>query len=57
MAFAVFGGPYVHWNQVVGAIPAALVMLRAQPRAAPLLVAAMVEGSRSRGSTSRVGDF
>jgi hypothetical protein len=42
MAFAVFGGPYVHWNQVVGAIPAALLMLRAQPRAAALQVAAIV---------------
>ncbi len=28
MAFAVFGGTYVHWQQVVAAIPAALLLLR-----------------------------
>lgn len=41
MAFAVFGGPYVHWQQVVGAIPAALVLLR-YDRASPLCKAAVV---------------
>jgi hypothetical protein len=30
MAFAVFGGVYVHWQQVVAAIPAALLLLRGE---------------------------
>lgn len=42
MAFAVFGGPYVHWQQVVGAIPAGLVLLRVQRVPSPWLAAALV---------------
>ena len=56
MAFAVFGGPYADRNQVVGAIPAALLLLRARPRSSPLLVAAIV-GLAYRASTSSVGAF
>jgi hypothetical protein len=42
MAFAVFGGPYVHWQQVVAAIPAALLLLRCDRWPPALLLAAIV---------------
>jgi glycosyl transferase family 87 len=42
IAFAVFGGPYVHWQQVAGAIPAALLLASRERRASPLLIAAIV---------------
>jgi glycosyl transferase family 87 len=42
VAFAVFGGPYVHWQQVAGAIPAALLFASRDRRASPLLIAAIV---------------
>jgi hypothetical protein len=42
VAFAVFGGPYVHWQQVAGAIPAAFLLASRYPRAAPLMTAAIV---------------
>ncbi|HMF29466.1 MAG TPA: glycosyltransferase family 87 protein [Candidatus Cybelea sp.] len=42
VAFAVFGGPYVHWQQVAGAIPAALLLASRERRASPLLTAAIV---------------
>lgn len=42
MAFAVFGGPYVHWQQVVGAIPAPLLLLRLSPNRSPLLAASLI---------------
>jgi hypothetical protein len=42
MAFAVFGGVYVHWQQVVAAIPAALLLLRAQREPYWPLVASVI---------------
>jgi hypothetical protein len=42
MAFAVFGGPYVHWQQVVAAIPAALLLIRCDRRPPVLLAAALI---------------
>jgi hypothetical protein len=42
VAFAVFGGPYVHWQQVAGAIPAALLLASRERRASSLLTAAIV---------------
>jgi glycosyl transferase family 87 len=42
VAFAVFGGPYVHWQQVAGAIPAALLLASRHRRPSPLLTAAVV---------------
>jgi hypothetical protein len=42
MAFAVLGGPYVHWQQIVAAIPAALLLLRCDRRPSALLAAALI---------------
>jgi hypothetical protein len=42
MAFAVFGGPYVHWQQVVGAIPAALLLFRLSGGRSSIVAAAVV---------------
>jgi hypothetical protein len=42
MAFAVFGGTYVHWQQVVAAIPAALFLLRSQREPSWFLVASVI---------------
>lgn len=42
MAFAVFGGVYVHWQQVVAAIPAALLLLRGDREPFWPLVAAVI---------------
>jgi len=42
MAFAVFGGAYVHWQQVVAAIPAAVLLLRCDRRPPVLLAAALI---------------
>ncbi|HEY1656322.1 MAG TPA: glycosyltransferase family 87 protein [Candidatus Tumulicola sp.] len=42
MAFAVFGGPYVHWQQVVGAIPAALLLYRLSSSRSKIVAAAVV---------------
>lgn len=41
IAFAVFGGPYVHWQQVAAAIPAALLLASRERRASPLFGAAI----------------
>ena len=42
MAFAVFGGTYVHWQQVVAAIPAALLLLRGEREPFWPLVASVI---------------
>jgi hypothetical protein len=42
IAFAVFGGPYVHWQQVAAAIPAALLLASRYERPPAFIVAAIV---------------
>lgn len=42
MAFAVFGGAYVHWQQVVAAIPALVVVADYGRKRSPLYAAALV---------------
>jgi hypothetical protein len=42
IAFAVFGGPYVHWQQVAGALPAAMLLASRQQRPSRVIVAAIV---------------
>lgn len=42
MAFAVFGGPYIHWQQVVGAIPAALLLFSLSSNRSAVVAAAVV---------------
>lgn len=42
IAFAVFGGSYLHWQQIVAAIPAALLLRAVEGRHSSLLVPALV---------------
>lgn len=42
MAFSVIAGSYIHWNQVVAAIPAALSLAAKTPRVQPLLLASLI---------------